>query len=633
MTVKTSAKLGFAALLLAAVHAQAEDLFYSATGPGYYPWDNVAGWIIYNSGNTPYGQLPGTNDNVRINATAPKAENGNALTVTNGVFAECKLFAAGDQNYPGTAWFRLDGGSLTCASHFVIGRYYPGLATLESGSLYCEQGGNCYIGSMTGGYGTVTNNGATVDVDQLIIANNTAPSRSVLVHNNGNLMLRTDATIGYQGNALAEINGGSFYVGRTCSVGRAAGSSGTLVLNGGSITAKTFVVVGEAGQGTAVLTGGNLGLTGDFRIGNASGGSGTVTNTGTAITAANLQAGYQAGAFGRLIHTGGSISAGTYLQIGRNGGIGECEMDAPFSAKIMIIGTGLAPTIPGTGTVTVAENAVGSVSEFLRVNNGDLFMRGGQIRLLNTGNKNVTNLYVRTGEDRRGLIRGWGSFTNVDESITLRMVNNGQIIADGEGVERDLDFNLIAVVNNDIPVVYTDTNGWYAVNKGCVRYPRTAQTFVSGQNYCLGDLYTKPVPEMVNSIGFSFNTEKWAMIRGFFCAPDRSDIPAGLPAHLRPIGVWQIGAFGEKVKLTKVSFSGVSLTFRYDHTQIRPTDSSLRLFRHDGTAWVQVGTAAPGGDPLIATDAPLAPVATGDYNIGWFAVMAVENNGTLISIN
>ncbi|MBP7638619.1 MAG: hypothetical protein KBA18_12140, partial [Kiritimatiellae bacterium] len=115
MTVKTSAKLSFAALLLAAACAQAEELYYSATGPGYYPWDHVPGWVIYNSGGTLYGQLPGTNDNVRINATAPKAEDGHALTVTNGVFAECNMFAAGDQNYPGTAWFRLDGGNLTCA--------------------------------------------------------------------------------------------------------------------------------------------------------------------------------------------------------------------------------------------------------------------------------------------------------------------------------------------------------------------------------------------------------------------------------------------------------------------------------------------------------------------------------------
>ncbi|HRT28723.1 MAG TPA: hypothetical protein P5527_02925 [Kiritimatiellia bacterium] len=583
MTVKTSVKLGFAALLLAVAHTQAVDLFYSATGPGYYPWDYVPGWIIYQSGSTPYNQLPTANDDVLINATAPKAENGNALTVTNGVFAECNMFAAGYQNYPGTAWFRLDGGSLTCASHFVVGRYYPGLATLESGALYSAA--NLYVSSQ-GGVGVMTNNGATVEAGSLFVANNIAPACSVLVQNSGSLTLRSDAFIGHR---------------RGC-------------------------------EGMAILNGGSLDITGEFRIGNDSNGAGIVTNTGAAITANNLQAAYQAGAFGRLIHTGGTLATRDYLQIGRNGGIGECEMDAPFSAKIMIIGSGLAPNPPGTGTVTMAENAVGTVKEFLRVNNGDLFMRGGQIHLQNVGNPNRTNLYVRTGEDRRGLIRGWGYIGYTNENITLRMINNGQIIADGEGEERELDLNMIAVVNSDIPVTFTDTNGWYAVNKGCVRFPRTWQTFTPGVPYCWGDLYSKEVPELVNSVGFTFTTSVNAAIRGGFYAADRSDIPAGLPAHLRPIGVWQIGAFRAKVELTKATFDGVSLTFRYDHTQLRPMDSSLRLYRHDGSAWVQVGSATPGGDPLISTDAPLAPVSSGDYNIGWFAVMAVEQNGTLISV-
>jgi len=583
MTVKTSVKLGFAALLLATAHTQAVDLFYSATGPGYYPWDYVPGWIIYQSGSTPYNQLPTINDDVLINATAPRAEDGHALTVTNGVFAECNRFVAGYQNYPGTAWFRLDGGSLTCASHFVVGRQYPGLATLESGSLYSAS--NLYVSSQ-GGVGVMTNNGATVEAGSLFVANNVAPACSVLVQNGGSLNLRSN------------------------------------------------VIVGEAGQGMAVLNGGSLDITENFYIGNVSGGIGIVTNAGAVITTSSFYVGCQAGAFGRLIHIGGTLAAkGDYLQIGRsNGGIGDCEMNAPFSATIMIIGTGLAPTIPGTGTVTVAENAVGTVKEFLRVNNGDLFMRGGRIHLQNVGNPNRTNLYVRTGEDRRGLIRGWGYIGYTNENITLRMINNGQIIADGEGEERELDLNMIAVVNNDIPVAFTDTNGWYAVNKGCVRFPRTLQTFTPGVTYCWGDLYSKEVPELVNSVGFTFTTSVNAVIRGGFYAADRSDIPAGLPAHLRPIGIWQIGAFVEKVKLTKATFDGVSLTFRYDHTQLRPTDSNLRLYRYDGGAWVQVGSAAPGGDPLISTDAPLAPVSSGDYNIGWFAVMAVEQNGTLISV-
>lgn len=619
-----------AAGFMAVATAQAEELYYSATGPGYYSWDVVSSWIIYNSGGTPYGQLPTTNDNVRINATSPKAEDGHALAVTNGVFAECNMFAAGDQNYPGTAWFRLDGGSLTCATHFITGRYYPGLSTLESGTVY--GGGDFYIGSQVGAFGTVTNNGATVNLNNFILANNTATSSCVLVQNGGSLTGRTDVTIGYRGSARAEVNGGTLYIGRTGFVGRVSGSYGALVLNGGSITGRTDILVGDAGQGVAVLNGGTLGVTGSLNIGNTAGGNGAVTNTGAAVTAVNIQAGYQAGASGRLVHAGGSLAAANYLQIGRNGGNGLFEASAPFSAKIMIIGTGLAPTIPGTGTVTVAESATGSVDEFLRVNNGDLLMRGGQIHLQNVGNPNRTNLYVRTGEDRRGLIRGWGTFTNVNESITLRMINNGQVVADGEGVERDLDFNLIAVVNNDVPNGLSGTNGWYAVNKGRVRLPRTWQTYSPGTAYCWGDLWSKAVPEMVNSVGFAFTASVNSVIRGALCAPDRSDIPAGLPAQMRALGVWQIGSFSGKQLMTKVSFSGVSLTFRYDQAQLKPIDSSLRLFRYDGSAWVQVGSGSPGGDPLISTDSPLAPVAYGDYNIGWLAVLAVERKGTLIAV-
>ncbi|MFA6633355.1 MAG: hypothetical protein WCU90_13720 [Kiritimatiellia bacterium] len=139
---------------------------------------------------------------------------------------------------------------------------------------------------------------------------------------------------------------------------------------------------------------------------------------------------------------------------------------------------------------------------------------------------------------------------------------------------------------------------------------------------------------MVNSVGFAFTTGFNAMVRGGFCDAARNDIPAGLPQHLRPVGVWFIGAFKERVSMAdKISFDFVSLTFRYDQAQLRAIDTQLRLYRYDGTAWVKVGEGLPGGDHLISTTAPLPPVAYGDYNMGWFALMAAGNNGTLISIH
>ncbi len=642
MNAKNMTKAALAAVAVIGLNAQAEELYYSASGPGYYPWDNVAGWIIYNSGATPYGQLPTTNDNVRINATAPKAENGNALTVTNGVFAECNLFAAGDQNYPGTAWFRLDGGSLTCASHFITGRYYPGLATLESGTLFCMSGGNFYIGSQSGGYGTVTNNGATVEADQIVLALQTAASPSVLVHNGGSVTGRTEMTLGYRGDARMVFNGGTMFAGGTCYVGRVAGSYGALELNDGNIEVGPLAVIGHAGAGLATLNGGTLSAEMDLNIGHEDGGDGTVTNNGALLQATRLRVGYARNTRGKLVHNAGTLdcrstSNQSSLQIGFNGGVGEFEANSGFSAYAMAIGnrTGLSDP-PGTGTVTVTEGAIGVVNNLLRVRNGALLMRGGTIRLQNTSGT-ATNLFVRQDDDGQALIRGWGSFTNTNENITLRMLHNGQVIADGEGVERDLDFNLIAVVNNDIPNGANGTNGWYAVNKGRLILPRVFTYATSAGTYSVlwGDLYSDAIPDIVNSVGLTLVTSTSATryVRGGLCATDRSDIPVGLPKRMRPIGIWCVGCYSDKVAMTKSTFSNVALTFRYDHAQLQATDSSLRLFRYDGTAWVQVGSCLPGGDPLISTDGALAPVATGDYNIGWFAVMAVERKGTMISVH
>jgi len=657
MTIKSIMHSVVMLALFTVINAQAADLYYSDSGPGYYPWNNVDGWIIYNSGGTHYDHLPTTNDNVMINATTPKAENGNALSITNNVFAECNYFASGHQNYNGTAWLRLDGGSLTCQTSFVTGEGYPGLTTLESGNLY--GGGTFYVGSMSGGYGTVSNNGATVNFNSFVLANYTAALPSTLVQTNGSMISRGAWNIGYRGEALAEINGGTvssagnFYLGNLSGgngtlilndgsvysagaffAGYESGSSGTLILNGGSITVNSYAMIGRYGDGLAEMNTGTLHCTGNLYIGDYSGSSGVVTNNGTQIsTDADMRLGYEAGSFGRLVHNSGTLDIDDYLYIGRNGGIGEFEVDSTFNANIMIIGSGFAPTIPGTGTVSVTENAVGTIDNYLRINNGDLYMRGGNIHLQNVGNPNQVNLFVRTGEDRRGKIQGWGTFTNVNETITLRMENNGQIIADGEGVERDLNLNQIAVVYNEITNSVSGTNGWYAINKGRVMYPRTWQTFTPGNTYCWGDYYQKTVPQQVNSVAFSPTVTFNAAIRGCLYAADRSDIPTGLPQeNMRPIGIWRIGAFTGKLTMDTQSFDALSLTFRYDHTRIINKDIKLRLYHYNGSSWTKVGSCAVGGDTLISTDTPIAPVPSDDYNVGWFAVMAVELNGTVIMV-
>lgn len=512
---------GPARLAVAAVPSStgvaAEELFYS-TGGGRFAWESVTNWYIYGARGL-VGRLPNGNDTVAINAATLAAEEGRALVIGDAVRAECLSFASGYLNYPGTACLRLEGGCLASRTTAVIGLHYPGLAVLESGSLFCG------TDLLIGGYG---------------------PS-----------------------------------------------------------------------------------------------GRGVVTNTGATVSALRLHVGHEADTFGRLVHKGGKLDCRpadkhSSLQIGFNGGVGEFEADADFGVYVMGIGNRTTPADPlGKGTVTVANGATGVINHLLRIRNGNLFMRGGTIRLENTS-ATPTNLFVRQDADGAAQIRGWGRFACSNADKILRMINNGVIVADGEGEERDLDFNRIAVVNHDLPDGAAGANGWYAVNRGRVIYPRTRLTFPTSATAtcCLGDLYTKTVPELVNSVGLtlSADTPETRYLRGGLCASDRRDIPAGLPDSLRPLGFWCVGVYGDKAAASKASFTGVSLTFRYDHAKLKPTDSSLRLFRYNGSAWVQVGSAALGGDPLISTDAALAPVTSGDYNIGWFAVMAAKQNGTLISV-
>lgn len=503
---------------MASAGLAAEDLFYSSSG-GRFAWDAATNWFIYGARGL-VGRLPNGNDTVAINAATLAAENGGALVVGGGVRAECLSFASGYLNYPGTACLRLEGGSLTSRTATVIGLNYPGLAVLQSGSLFC--GTDLFIG----GYGP--------------------------------------------------------------------------------------------------------------------GGRGVVTNTGAAVSALRLHVGHEAGTFGRLVHRGGKLNCRpadkrSSLQVGFNGGVGEFEAAADFGVYVMGIGNRTTSADPlGMGSVTVAAGATGVVNHLLRIRNGNLFMRGGTIRLENAS-ATPTNLFVRQDADGAARIRGWGRFACSGADKTLRMINNGVIAADGEGQERDLDFTRIAVVNHDLLDGADGTNGWYAVNRGRVLYPRTRLVFPAARSVpcCVGDLFSKTVPELVNSVGLTLAVDTPAIcyLRGGFCASDRRDIPAGLPDNLRPIGFWCVGVYGDKAALSKASFSGVSLTFRYDHAKLKPTDSGVLLFRHDGRDWVKVGESAPDSGRLISTETPLPELASGDYNIGWFAVLAAERKGTVLSIN
>jgi hypothetical protein len=416
--------------------------------------------------------------------------------------------------------------------------------------------------------------------------------------------------VGMRDNALLTLDGGTLAA-TNVLFGQYAGSDGTISNNAGIMNVDYFRI-GQSGNGTLVN-------------------SGAVTVRNSIVIARN------AASSSSLVHSGGTLKVGNYLLVGYLGR-GEFSATAGFSCTHFVLGC----VTNGTGTAVIANGATGTVSSLCFIGgrdiaddeagSGTLLLKGGTLRFSTTTAD--YNLFIRYREAASGCLRGWGTVAPSSAGATnVRMVNDGTVVADGEGIERDLDLHEVVNTTNRFANGSAGTNGWYAVNKGRLLYPRTWFNAAAATR-CLGDAPYKTLPEMVNSLCATFTGAPTGgqYFRGGLCALDRSDVPGNLPASERPLGVWCLGLYASNTDSSKASFTNVALTFRYDRTRVKQTDK-LKLYRHENGAWVKVGECLPDGTALISTAAPLARLTTGDYNIGWFALLAKERNGTLLSVH
>jgi len=172
---------------------------------------------------------------------------------------------------------------------------------------------------------------------------------------------------------------------------------------------------------------------------------------------------------------------------------------------------------------------------------------------------------VRRVETAKGTLRGWGTC-----EITGSLRNDGLVIADGYGTDRDLDFtNLSHVTANSF--VNTTTNGWYARNHGRVKLPDIA----AGNPTYWGE---RDNQDLVNSVklALSGSGNMW----GTLLASDHGAVSNGL---FKPIGVWEFTGPG--------TVGTGKLTFLYDAAGLAAMgvdENRLAVWRHDGTRWVNV---------------------------------------------
>ena len=289
---------------------------------------------------------------------------------------------------------------------------------------------------------------------------------------------------------------------------------------------------------------------------------------------------------------------------------------------------------------------------------GRLDLRGGTVEFLPTADSALT--LGTSGSTNSLSLCGYGKVTRTDIAdpdlslaVNLEIPNpqNWAVTADGEGVARDLDLRAIKRANDKATYKNkSGTNGWYAVNKGRLIYPRAFAVGSTSTHTIRGigdfpQLGTTGVPKYVNSFTVSFPKKMGADFGYFYAelyAADREDIPADLPAQ-KPEDALAVVKLGVNTAANgwtsddptnPINFGSVTVNYCYPTNSIREATDRVVVYHHPGTSggrWHRVGRTMDKMAGTVATSA-LPPVEGADWNIGWLAVVAEEPKGLTIIV-
>ena len=632
----------------AVMGAQAVDnAWYAVANAPDRLWTTVAGWQ-YNGGAL--GRLPRFDDTVTLNSNQTGPDNpivipaGYDAEVTNLWIASIagnannyasdgripSLTLCGTLQTPSNKWrstsitvgsaaggfglMRIEEGAMITNANLTIGDYGIGIVTNNGGNLFFTPGAdrNLTVGGNASGFGTfVQNSGLTKGKMHIGIGLGGTGTVEVA----GGEFACENIFVGVTSKASLLIKGGT--VASTVSCGWQGKAHGTVEMSGGTLSYSP--VIGRDASGEFRFRGGASYIY-DLRLGDMANGYGVLdVNSSTRF---DVSSSFLCGYNGRGMATLHSGMQQVYFKIGGNTNhVSEVTILDGATNRV-----GSSVNVGGYPMPAMQDGAMVGTTEHAGC--GILTLRGGTVHFY--GDSSSVNFFIGRYADGWGCLRGYGKIAPKKSAETnVRMAGGNCVIrADGFGEERDLDLHEVVNITNYFGEVDVagSTNGWYAVNKGRVLYPRSWFGTAAGIR-CCGDYPYFEKPRFVNSVLFSFTgAGNNNFFRGGLCATDRSDIPSGLPPG-DVIGVWNFGLFNHVNDNTKQSYSTVSLTFRYDHTQARP-DQPIFLYRHNGTSWVRVGTAAPNDEHLISTASALSPINSGTMNVGFFAVV-VPKSGTM----
>ncbi len=646
--------------------ASGADLYFSINDDANKYWDYAPGWKAISGGTA--GYVPTAADKLSFNSSYLNLATGRTpMAITNGVEAVCNTFRiATSKRDSGSSYVddkrvigvHIDGGSLTtyseddnaCAIGYDEAGY--GVLKMTGGVLHSYR-----ISVGAAGIGVLSNDGGRVclslpktDAVPRLVIGRSAGSKGTLVMSGG-LIATTNASenwrgevwVGEKGEGRFDLTGG--VVSNNVVVGRGVGGHGTM--NAVDATLTSSLTVGYSAGSTGVVTLASVPLKKAPTVGLY--GDGTLTLTGDVPreTDGNIRLGRHPGSIGRLFVR--SVDDG--LGNGREGTLyagllGSSEVE--ISGSIAFGYVKLGATNTAYNTLRVVEGATLGINHQVNVGGsalpkdvlgnsdtihvggrGEFCLAGGTLKFVD-GNYASPNLYLGRYADEfpgaYGVLRGWGQVAPAWQGRTnVRMaIGDGQVIADGMGEERLLDLGQVVNVTNLVVNGVYSTNGWYAVNKGAVHYPRTWFTQADVVTRCFGATPYASEPDLVNSIFLRMRGVKGgpSFFRGGLYAADRSDVHVdALPPHDAVVGVWKLGNFSSVDGTGRIGFESIDLTFRYDQTRVKE-DRTLTLYRWNDTtsSWIRLTGGAPTADNRISVTG-LAPQVVDGHNVGLFALV------------
>ena len=537
-----------------------------------------------------------------------------------------------------------------------------GLLSLNDSSKMIVPTKAIYAGNGVSSTGTITmagNSRLEFGTGSLYLGCASNAIGTVIMGDNSNLKLGYALRIGHADNSVGIMtltNSATAVIRDNVQIGYGSNSTGTLTLtNSATMDMQYYVYLGVNAGAKGIIS-----LTGDAAL--------YVTNSSFVV-------GYNGGGTGVLNVAENAQVHANDLFVGQTGVAGTTgfvklsDSATLFSTNICVPRWGSQ----GIGTLEVGGNSVVTNVHVLRIaynatsttgvgQSGTVAMRGGSIffdidpenpSYIETGRYNPINLngYVSTV---KGRIRGWGKIafsdprTYVTEAeVPSGITHYGQVIADGEGVMRDLDFGRFG----SLQYTTTDanpsgTNGWFAVNKGRLKLPRSLPNR-SGYK-CIGDCFSANVDlggtsrRLANIFNYEFTgAELNHFVFSELYAIDRDDIPAGLGGRSadKVLAVWRIGYFSDGPEIDEpthpVSFTSANLKFKFSPEGVDGLHG-VYVYRHDGTAngkWMRTGgRAEPNKAMPIAATGNFEP-SSENWNLGWFAIVGRTSPfGTFVNI-